>query len=234
MPESSKVNKLSIEVKVKSFFINPAKIFEGYIEKPAVIIKIFIITAAVILFGYAESTQKALLIQKSVEKLKNYNYSKGIYEIAKQNIENGASFSAPSLISNALFGTAVSIALVSLIYWFLTRLFDGENDYKDTLAVYTLSYIPQVLYLLFVSIYILAAHKIPFEGFENNLYLNTILGAVNPIKIWQIVLLIIGLAKVGNITKKKAAVIVIGFTNVSLLFSLGCIAIGNNLMSGIF
>lgn len=233
MAENSEVKKLSIGEKVKYFFINPGVVFAEYIQKPTFLIKFLIIALGVILFGYAESTQKALLIQKAVEKLNDYHYSKEVFDLAKQNIEKGTSFSAVSLIGGGVFGTAAAIAIVSFIYWFLTRLFAGQNSYKDTVAVYSLAYLPQAIYSILLSIYIIAAHSIPFLSLQNSSSnLSILLGVVNPIKIWQIVLLIIGLAKVGDISKKKAAIIVIGLTLVSLAFTFGTAAIGKGIIDG--
>lgn len=229
MEENLEVKKLSITERVKYFFINPEKVFEQYIEKPTFLIKFIIIVLSIIIYGYAESTQKSLLIQNAIEKLQKIKYPQQYLDTVRQQYET--TYSAPMLIFMGLLVAAIIIAFISFIYWFLTRLFNGENDYKDTVAVYSLAYLPQAIGSILISIYILVAHTVPFLQAQESTYLSTALSGINIFKIWQIVLLIIGLAKVGNISKKKAAFIVLLITAIGILFNLGNFAISKNISS---
>lgn len=232
MEENSEVKKLYIWERIKYFFISPGKVFEQYIEKPTFLIKFLVIAVGVIFGGFAESTQKTLLINSAVDKLKRINYPEQYLETVRQQYET--TYSAPMLILMGLLGAALTIAFVSFIYWLLTRFLNGANNYKDTVAVYSLAYLPQVIGTILISVYILMAHTIPFLDAQNNpTYLSTALSGINIFKIWQIVLLIIGLAKVGNISKKKAAFIVLLLTAIGILFNVGSFAVSSSL-TGMF
>lgn len=227
MEENLEVKKLSIGEKIKYFFINPGKVFAEYIDKPTFLVKFLIIAIGVIINALAESTQKSLFVQKSIERLQKMNYPQQYLETAKKSVE--ISYSAPMLIIMGLIGAAISIAFMSFIYWLFTRFVHGENNYADTAAVYSLAYIPQTIYALLVSVYILAAHTIPnIDAADNPTLLSSALSGINIFTLWQIVLLIIGLAKVGNISKKKAVIIVLLVTVIGIAFKMGSFAVGHS------
>lgn len=230
MEENLEIKKLSAAEKIKYFFINPGKVFEEFRDKPTFLIKFLIIGLGVIISAFAESTQKEALIQKSIELLQKNNYPSQYLETAKKASE--IALSAPVLIVEGLLRIAVLIAFLSFIYWLLTRIFNGENNYAETVAVYSLAYIPQTIYSLLCSVYIVVTHTMPGANAANNpTLLSTAFSGFNIFKLWQIVLLIIGLAKVGNISKKKAAFIVILVTLLGVAFNAGSFAINHSFSS---
>lgn len=217
MEENLEIKELSLIEKVKYFFINPEKVFEQYIKKPTIFVKLLLIAIFVSISGFAMSTQKELLISKMLETLKKTpNVTQEAMDMSKNIYE--AVLSAPALICIGLVEVAASVFLMSLIYWLITRACKGENSYKDTVAVYTLAYMPRAIYSMLTGIYVLATKSTFLIDAQNNTSIaSKLLTPDTLFWIWQIALLIIGLAKVGNISKKKSAIIVLSVTAVSVI-----------------
>lgn len=220
MEENYEVEKLSLMERLKYFFINPGKVFEQYIEKPTVLIKLVIIAIGAILTAVVTSMQKDVIINESLKLLQGKNLPAQTLE-AEKNMLN-ITLSAPVLIIVGLLTLAATVALLSLIYWGLTSAFKGTITFGQTVAVYTLAYMPKVVYAIWVCIRSLTTNSIAgLKNAGNQTFITTFTGVINIFSIWQIVLLVIGLAKVGKISKKKSAIIVILVTAIYLIITLG-------------
>lgn len=214
------IKELSIREKIKYFFINPEKIFEQYIKKPVSLIKFIIIISSASFYAFAMSTQKNLIIDSALKSVKgNPNITQSALDATKQ--ISDVMYSAPMLIFEESAKALLTIFLISLIYWIIIRSLKGENSYKDTIAVYTLAYIPKAIYSLFLGIYIIATNSFPLiDSLFKPTYSTQLLSKFTPFSIWQIVLLIIGFSKIGKISKKKSTIIVLGITVVYALYAV--------------
>jgi hypothetical protein len=219
MEENLQIEKLTLMERVKFFFIKPGKVFEQYIIKPTFGLKLLIICIALALTGYAMSTQSNVLLQQMIDNYKKLNPN--VTQSAIDTIMNYYKVvtGAPFLIFSALIGAIITIFLVSLVYWIISKIFKSEASYKDTVAVYTLAYMPMAIANVLLSIFTLCTNSsfLISSSLQGNL-VNKILISFNPFTIWQIVLLVIGLAKVGNISKKNSAIIVGLLTLIHVLY----------------
>jgi hypothetical protein len=116
------------------------------------------------------------------------------------------------------------------------RLMGGEGDFKQAFSVTCYAWIPNVLQAIILTIIVLAkgATGINPQTFPTMVRSNpaflvdmktqpmafALLSSIDLFTIWVIVLLVIGFAYVGRISKAKAAVAVISLWAVTILFKL--------------
>jgi hypothetical protein len=116
------------------------------------------------------------------------------------------------------------------------RLMGGEGDFKQAFSVTCYAWIPNVLQAIILTIIVLAkgATGINPQTFPTMVRSNpaflvdmktqpmafALLSSLDLFTIWVIVLLIIGFAYVGRISKAKAAVAVVSLWAVTILFKL--------------
>lgn len=225
MEENYEIEKLSLMERLKYFFINPGKVFEQYIEKPTVFVKTAIMAIVTIISAVVTSMHKDAIINEIMKVYQGKNLPAQTIEATK-NIES-IMLSAPVLIILGILMLAATMAFMSLIYWGLTSAFKGTITFGQTVAVYTLAYMPKIVQTIFVIIRSLATNSFAaLSKTGTQTYITTITSVVNIFSIWQIVLLVIGLAKVGKISKKKSAIIVIIITAICLAITLGSFALG--------
>ena len=118
MEENSEVKELSIVEKLKYFFINPEKIFEQYIKKSVSLVKVIIIILFTSFYAFAMSTQKNLIIDRTLQTVKkNPNITQSALDVTKQ--ISGVMYSAPILILQQSVGVLLTIFFMSLIYWII-------------------------------------------------------------------------------------------------------------------
>lgn len=209
--------------KIKNFFINPAKAFQGYKEDPKFALN-FIIAAvgtfiATFVTFIATKDQLREIAIKSAEKSSHGNQQ--AIDMTVNLMVSPVMHVISSLLAG---GMAIGIiALLAFVYWLLVKIFRGTISYAQAISVYSLSYVTIVIGEVCRALYTLIFGQNITTAKVN--YLNTFLSYFSIFKIWQIVLLVFGISVVAaNISKKKAIAIVLVVTFLGLLFTLGSVA----------
>lgn len=208
--------------KLKMFFIKPSELFKGYLEKPAWVLKLFIISFVSGLYTYGTKILgKDLFIEMMEEKAASMPPEKADALRASIPFMNSPSMNLISAAAGAVSIIAV-ILLVSLVYMLFIRALSGNIKYKQILSVYTLAYMATAAGLVV---------KLAYMYFTGNLlYINmsatvkdVLYNNLDLFVIWQAVLMVFGISAVSGITEKKSTLIVVCMWLASLVVSFGSI-----------
>lgn len=213
-------------IRMKNFFIKPSRIFEKYKENPKfavsfIIIGLFTFISSVITY-IATKDQLREIALKSAEKTSHGNQE--AIDIAV-NIATSPVIHVIGSLLTAAFAIGL-IALLAFIYYLLVRIFKGSITYIQAISVYSLSYIAVAIGSVLKSVYIVIfGQNISSDKIS---YLNSFLAYFNIFKIWQIVLLALGLSIVSiKISRKKAIAMVLIVTLIGIGLVLGMAAVND-------
>jgi hypothetical protein len=132
--------------------------------------------------------------------------------------------------------TIIVLLIVAGALLLAVRLMGGEGDFKQAFSVTCYAWFPNVLQSIVLTIIVLAkgATAINPQAFPTMVRSNlaflvdmktqpmafALLSALDLFTIWVVVLLVIGFAYVGRISKTKAAVAVVSLWAITILFKL--------------
>lgn len=203
--ESQYVNNLSLFEKAKLYFVNPAEFFEqNKLKSRWLVLFLMMITINALLQGRTFS-----LVMGS-----GLDGSLGIEQEATL-IVNKISLLLGAITGG--IGSVISILFtVLIIYLSVKYVVKGEIKYREAMSVYCFASIPVMIFNM-LSI-------IVYGKTENILGLDAtvlIIKYINPLSLWFFVMLIIGIAKVSNISIKKSIILFVVFAFLNISFTAG-------------
>lgn len=206
----SKMGVLSI---YKGLLLKPMDTFEKLKDTSKILIPSTIMALSTAIFTginavYSMDTTKAMLDEMS----KSYDPQ------TAQMMKGMSNFFASPIfaIVSALIGVYIGWLLISLIYYGVMKIVKGEGKYKQSLMVYAYSFVPIILGYIIKIIVIIATGK-PII-FNNSSLISAIFNNMDIFMIWQIVLLVIGYAKVFKVTIKNSAIVIVFLNLIYLIY----------------
>ncbi|MFA9397064.1 MAG: Yip1 family protein [Clostridiaceae bacterium] len=217
--EEMEEEKITFMEKVKCFFVKPSKVFEGFIEKPKYW-KLYLIVSVLTYIG-------TLLSRSSTKAIMDKANTTGDPQVQSiMNLITGIATNPIFLMFSSFLMVLIGMYVISFIYWLISLIVKTEASYTQIVCVYLTSSIAVVIGSLFKGVYSIIT-KNPIVSTTSISYMN-IFTKFDVFYIWYVVLFIIGLAKVGNVSKKKAAIIILIVVALSLAFQLISIKISMN------
>lgn len=227
------VLKLTLEEKVKNFFVNPQKLFEYYKENESYGIRLLI----VILCSCGTTFIQALISKEAIQGAIN-EVGKGADPATGAFVQKivGTFTSPMALVIMTLLSTVIAVYFMSLVYFLIAKIFKSTATYRQMVGVYLISYFPLLISGIIKTIYEAIINKpvdlaAAAEAAANVTLVDTLISKLNVFGIWQMVLLVIGIAVVGRISKKKSAAAVIIIWAIGLAFGMIGVASRNALES---
>ena len=224
------VLKLTLGEKVKNFFVNPQKLFEYYKDNESYGIRLLIVVVCsaitALILAIASKDKLSGAVSESV---------KGVDPATAATAQKLAGvFTSPiSAVITTIIVTIIAVYFMSLVYFLIAKIFKSTATYRQMVGVYLISYFSVLIGGIIKAIYDIIANK-PLdlaaiaEATANMTIADILITKLNVFGLWQMVLIAIGIAVIGNISKKKSAAVVI------IVWTLGFIlAIGSNSIKNI-
>lgn len=213
--EVVEVKKLTIMERFKYFFTNPNKLFEEYNERPTWLLKTIAVVALTII---GTIISKNLIVGPTIDMMMQQSP-----DMPKEQMDMAiALVKSPMML---VFAVAASIAtsvgavfLGSAIYLGLISLFGGKTKYMKIVSIYSLAYIPYTIGTL-VSL-AFAYYTNNFDSMLQPQFKDVIFQRLDVFVIWQVLLLVFGLAKISNLKLLKTAIIVAIMWSIPTIISL--------------
>lgn len=107
--------------------------------------------------------------------------------------------------------TVITILIMALVLWLLSKIFGGTGRYKQFVSVTGYAYIITLIYTILTfaasfytqSIILNTSLALLFQGMKGS-YLYGILRGIDPFSIWYFIVLAFGVSEAGKISKGKA------------------------------
>ncbi|MBU3196636.1 YIP1 family protein [Clostridium algidicarnis] len=224
------VLKLTLGEKVKNFFVNPEKLFEYYKDNESYGIRLLIVVVCsaitALILAIASKDKLGGAVSESI---------KGADPATAATAQKlaGAFTSPISAVIMTIIATIIAVYFMSLVYFLIAKIFKSTATYRQMVGVYLISYFPVLIGGIIKAIYDIIANK-PLdlaaiaEAAANMTIVDILITKLNVFGLWQMVLIAIGIAVIGNISKKKSAAVVI------IVWTLGFVlAIGSNSIKNI-
>lgn len=214
-------SRLSLGEKIKYFFINPQKLFEDYMQDGKYAITMLIVIALSVIVAVVQGILLRDVLKGAVDS--QLNTMPGMDPAAlgiAQSVANVTT--SPIFVAiTTIVGTLISIYFYTLIYWLVSKIFKGTASYSQMVGVYVISRFAVLIGSVINLIYTVIVNKpIDVNATANLSFGNVLLGHLNVFGIWQMVLLVIGIAVVAGISKKKSIGVVVIIWALGLMFSL--------------
>lgn len=214
-------SNLTLGEKIKYFFINPQKLFEDYLHHGKYAIPMIIVVAISTILAVIQGIVSRDAVKGAVDK--QINTTPGMDPNALGIVKGIADVTtSPIFVAvTTIVGTLIAIYFYTLIYWLVSKMFKGTASYSQMVGVYVISRFAVIIGSAINLIYTVIANKpIDVNAAANLSFENVILGHLNVFGIWQMVLLVIGIAVVAGISKKKSISVVVIIWALGLMFSL--------------
>ncbi|SHJ37161.1 Yip1 domain-containing protein [Clostridium amylolyticum] len=214
-------SRLTLGEKIKYFFINPQKLFEDYLHHGKYAIPMVIVVAISTIVAVIQGIISKEALKGAVDK--QLNTTPGMDPAALGIAQSVADVTtSPIFVAiTTIVGILIGIYFTTLIYWLVSKMFKGTASYSQMVGVYVISYFPVVIGSIIRLIYDVIVNKpIDVNAAANLSVGNVILAKLNVFGIWQMLLLVIGIAVVAKISKKKSIGVVVIIWALGLTFSL--------------
>jgi|GEM_PF-6068580 len=120
-------------------------------------------------------------------------------------------------IVTSLLGAIIGPVLTVLVLWlFTSKLFKGENTFKQTFSVYAFASIPSMIYSLITLVILNVTNTLPST--DNLGYL--LFSVLNPLQLYTLVLTIIGLITISKVKAKKIIILYAIFEGLAIVITL--------------
>lgn len=213
--------RLTLGEKIKHFFINPQKLFEDYMQDGKYAINMVIVIVLSVIIAVVQGILFRDALKGAVDS--QFNTMAGVDPAALGMAQSVADVTTSPIFvgTTTIIGVLVGIYFATLIYWLVSKIFKGTSSYSQMVGVYVISYFPVVIGKIIRLIYDVIVNKpIDVNAAANLSIGNVILGHLNVFGIWQMVLLVIGIAVVARISKKKSIGVVVIVWVLGLMVSL--------------
>lgn len=229
--ENNNNESMSLLEKVKYFFIKPSKLFQEPVQKSDYAISAIIIS---FLSAFGEIIQSPVVRRTLRGTLRGTLNSANTVNTARDkqlvnsifnSIVNTVTNPVATAIGN-LIGILILVFVSSAIYLLISKIINADIDYGKMIIIYLIAYIPISLRTFFEGIYTSAANSTFFIDNRSSGYISIFL-KYDLFKVWQVVILIIGIAVLGKVSKKKAAAGVVTWNAIGLLFAFLGVVMAN-------
>lgn len=210
--------------KVKCFFIKPSKLFQEPVQKSDYAISAIII-GFLSVFGEIIQSPVVRKTLRGTFNSANTARDKQLVNSIFNSIVNTVTNPVATAIGN-LIGILILVFVSSAIYLLISKIINADIDYGKMIIIYLIAYIPISLRTFFEGIYTSAANSTFFIDNRSSGYISIFL-KYDLFKVWQVVILIIGIAVIGKVSKKKAAAGVITWNAIGLLFAFLGVVMAN-------
>ena len=213
--------------KVKYFFIKPSKLFQEPVQKSdyaisAIIIGFLSVFGEIIQSPVVRRTLRGTLNSaNTVNTVRDKQLVNSIFNSIVNTVTNPVATAIGNLI-----GILILVFVSSAIYLLICKIINADIDYGKMIIIYLIAYIPISLRTFFEGIYTSAANSTFFIDNRSAGYISIFL-KYDLFKVWQVVILIIGIAVLGKVSKKKAAAGVVTWNAIGLLFALLGVVMAN-------
>ena len=229
-PSAAEPEKPNTIQRIIGVLSNPIPTFESIVQRPNILgpLLIFIIISVVSAVGVAMKADFDALAHEAIEANPNIPPDKVESSVGiTKAIMKVSMYASPVLIVAILLITA-GICLLAF------RMFGGEGNFSQALAVTTYAWFPRLIRGILGAIVMLAKGSPSIYELQNPIMSNlgflfdpktqpvqyAIGSALDFFNIWSLVLMIIGLAAMSKLSKVRSAVIVIALWLVVNLLSL--------------
>lgn len=214
-------SRLTLGEKIKYFFINPQKLFEDYMQDGKYAISMVIVVVLSVIVAVVQGILLKDVLKGAVDN--QLSTMQGM-DPSALGIVNGITNVTTSPIFVAIttiISVLVGIYFGTLIYWLVSKIFKGTASYSQMAGVYVISYFPLVIGGIIKLVYGIIVNKpIDINATANSSPVDVLLSSLNIFGIWQMVLLVIGIAVAAKISKKKSIGVVVIIWSLGLIFAL--------------
>lgn len=196
-------------------FFDPSSLAERIIKKPKVLLPLILSTLLVV---------AAILIVKNMAVEHLVSSMKGVKELEMLSPEQIKEMMSSQYGIGVALSAIYPLAAVYIgggIYYLLGKIFKSQALYKEIVSLIAFAFIITAIGTLVTSIIQILTNNITFDLSlaalaQRNLYeppkwYYSLLTLVNPFTIWCYAVIVIGLSKLGNISRSSATVIVLIF-----------------------
>jgi len=222
----------------------PAETFRDIARRPDILGPLLVI----LILGYATTAvvmpkmDFSSVIAQQAEQMRKQNPNMDEEQLQKMERITTASMKVFGWVAPVVM--VAWYALVALVLMFAFRLFGGEVGYKQALSVTLYSWMPLVLFGIILTVVVLARGTFDpataatlvksnlafLVDMKEQPVLFSLLSSFDVFTIWMIALLSIGFATVANVSKAKAAAIVISLWIATIFVKVGFAALGASRM----
>lgn len=215
--------------KAKYFFIKPSKLFQEPVQKSDYFISAIIIGFLSVFGEIIQSPVVRRTLRGTLNSANTVNTvrDKQLVNSIFNSIVNTVTNPVATAIGN-LIGIVILVFVSSAIYLLICKIINADIDYGKMIIIYLIAYIPISLRTFFEGIYTSAANSTFFIDNRSSGYISILL-KYDLFKVWQVVILIIGIAVLGKVSKKKAAAGVVTWNAIGLLFAFLGVIMANAL-----
>ncbi|MGF7059826.1 Yip1 family protein [Brassicibacter mesophilus] len=234
---SENLNQNSVESKpfswwerLKYVFTSPNKAFENLAQYPKILFPMLVIPAGIILLFFA----RIGLYKEFLRDIMLQQYSNMGVEVPPM---------LDSILSVQAYSTMIITAVTIILAWLLksaiinglSGFVDGNGTFKQSFSIVAYSYFPVLLGAIITTILslvvgefnIMTSLAILLPESMMGTFIYTVFANIDIFIIWYQILAIIGISKAYNVSKGKAAILVLGTWIVYILISAGLGAAGN-------
>ena len=225
--------------RVVGVLFSPEKVFTALREKPTWLVALVVLVVLGTLAGYlvGQKLDWEVVAREQIEQSSR--------QLSEDQIEGSIEVTeklGPILVIAVplLFGPAVYL-LIALLFWVILKMLGGDFSYQASFATTLHGMMPSAVQALLTVPVVLGRSELDYEAVETGSVLASNLGAfasegtsnamlallssVDVFSIWNMILLSIGYAVVGKVSRGKAAAVVLGLWVVYILFKVGSAAI---------
>jgi len=205
--------------KIGMFFTRPAELFDGYKERPAWALKLLLITVVMALCSNATKILGNDLYVELLEKqAANMPAEQAEAVRASAGFMNSPLMNVLTAVSGAITIIA-TIFFLSLVYMAFIKILGGKIKYMQAVAVYETAYIAVCIGTIAQIAYMYITKNLIYINLEPTIA-DVLYNALDPFRVWQAILLVLGFSAVSNIPHKKSVVMIATIWLLSLGVSL--------------
>jgi len=200
--------KVSTEGNFKNFFSKPSVFFENNKQKsPWLIVFLLIIISTAIYKGESISGKAELIANLVTD-----NFLKGGQSV-DTTISVVSKIGAVVAGISAAIESLTTVLIASLVIFLCVKfILKGKISFKQVLSIYCFANIPNIIFINIIKI---------AKNFIDNKAISTAIKVIfatpiNPLTIWSVVLLIIGISVVAKVSIKKTTVLLVGLKIITL------------------
>ena len=225
--------------RVAGVLFSPTRTFEAIRERPTWLVALVILVVLGVIGGYLVTGKMDM---EQVVREATADSGRQLTEAQlEQAIEFQEKFGSVFAILGAVLFFPVGLLLMALLFWVILKLLGGDFPYQTSLATSVHGLMPTAVSSLLSLPVILSKEELAYDdvrtgsllksnlgafaGEETGVAVRTLLSSIDLFSIWCAVLLVIGYAVVGKVSRGKAAGAVIGLWVLWIVIKVGWAAI---------
>lgn len=225
--------------RVVGVLVSPTRTFEAIRERPTWLVALVVLVILSVVGGYLVAGKL------DVEEVVRESIADSGRQLSDEQLDQAVAIQEKLMpvlsIGGPLVIFPVACLLMALVFWVLLKMLGGEFAYKTSFATTIHGLMPNAISALLTipvvmargelgyeevrSGILLASNLAAFAGEETGKGLIALLASIDLFSIWSLVLLTIGFAVVGKVSRGKAAGVVVGLWAVYVAFKVGIAAL---------